>query len=65
MITSAAENIRADLEREFTGWLIWIVWHAVGGQTWCARREGEDIALLNASGPAELAGLLRRAGQGP
>ena len=65
MITSAAENIRAELEREFPAWLVWIVWHAVGGQTWCARREGEDTAALNAPGPGELAELLRSAGQGP
>ena len=59
------ERTRAQLEQEFQGWVIYVITRAVGGQIWCAMREGEDTAALNASSPAELAGLLRSAGQGP
>jgi hypothetical protein len=49
----------AALERDWPGWHVWVVYHAVGGQTWCARRHGEDIAALNAASPEGLAEALR------
>jgi hypothetical protein len=55
---NTTERIRAGLEQQFPGWHVWVVYHAIGGQTWCARRHGEDIAALNAASPGELAEAL-------
>jgi hypothetical protein len=61
LIVNTIEQIRAGLEADHPGWRIWVVIHAVGKRrTWCARREGEDVAALNAASPGELAEALHR-----
>jgi hypothetical protein len=52
------QAIVAALERDWPGWQIWIVHHAVGGQTWCARRWDDEKRVLNADSPCELAEYL-------
>jgi hypothetical protein len=53
-----AEEIRAQLEAEWPGWQVWIVWRAVGGQTWCARRWDGTGQVLNANSAGHLAECL-------
>jgi hypothetical protein len=43
-----AEEIRSQLEAEWPGWQVWIIWRAVGGPLWCARRR-ECSALQSGS----------------
>ena len=40
-----AEEIRAQLEAEWPGWQVWIVWRAVGGPLWCARRKDGGLPI--------------------
>jgi hypothetical protein len=45
------------LEREHPGWHVWVVYRAVGGAVWCARRHDDHDAenTLNAASAEELA----------
>ena len=50
-----AEEIRAGLEAEWPGWQVWIIWRAVGGPLWCARRWDETGEVLSAGSAVDLA----------
>jgi len=56
-----AEEIRAGLEAEWPGWQVWIVWRAVGGPLWCARRWDETGPVITADSAVELADLIGEA----
>ena len=36
--SEVTHGLRSQLEAEWPGWQVWIVWRAVGGPLWCARR---------------------------
>jgi hypothetical protein len=43
-------------------WLIWVVPLAAGGETWCARRHGDDVRhVLNAHTPEHLGEYIAQA----
>jgi hypothetical protein len=50
-----AEEIRAQLEAEWPGWRVWIVWRAVGGPLRCARRRDCSSPPLSFGDPDTLA----------
>lgn len=50
-----AEEIRSQLEAEWPGWHVWIVWRAVGGPLWCARRRDCSGPPLSFGDPDTLA----------
>jgi hypothetical protein len=52
------DKIVTELKRQFPGWHVWVVHHAVGGQTWCARRRGDEKQVVNADSADGLAELL-------
>jgi hypothetical protein len=62
---NATEQEVARLERRFGAtWQIWVIYRAVGGVIWCARRwgAGDDATqTINASAPDELEEMLEAA----
>lgn len=52
---------RALLQENFSDWEIWYVPRALGGMTWCARRDPHDINPLHADRPSELAEAIEAA----
>ena len=52
------EDAISQLQHEHPGWQVWVIYKAVGGSAWCAKRHDEDTASLNASSAGELATLL-------
>ena len=61
MIRNRTDEIVAGLEADWPRWQIWVIYKAIGGTTWCARRwdAGDDgQATINADSPEELEGML-------
>jgi hypothetical protein len=48
------DEIVAELNREWPGWEIWVVYRVVGGNLWCARRRDDHRRLLHAGSDAQL-----------
>jgi hypothetical protein len=51
-------EIVAALEKDWPKWQILVVYKAVGGIIWCARRWDDEHHVLNAASPDELADML-------
>jgi hypothetical protein len=49
------------LQKLYPEWEIWFVPRALGGFTWCARRDPRDIHPFNADLPRELAEYIEEA----
>ena len=57
-------EIVAELEHDWPKWQVWVVYRAVGGIIWCARRWDDEKRVLNADSADELDGMLEEeAGQ--
>jgi hypothetical protein len=50
-----AEEIRSQLEAEWPGWQVWIVWRVIGGPQWCARRRDCSGPPVTSDDPDTLA----------
>jgi hypothetical protein len=48
------DAIVAALEREWPDWQVWVVYRAVGGPVWCARRWDGTGETLNADSSDDL-----------
>jgi hypothetical protein len=51
------------LEAAHPEWHIWVVYKAVGGVVWCARRRDGEGKIINEDSPTALAAAIRQAGQ--
>ena len=56
-----AEEIRSQLEAEWPGWHVWIVWRVVGSLLWCARRRDCSEKPISAETADELAWEIEQA----
>jgi hypothetical protein len=58
------DAIVARLEADWPDWQIWVIYKAIGGVIWCARRWDDERNVLNADSADELTELLEEeAGQ--
>jgi hypothetical protein len=58
-IGEAAERLQA----EHPAWQIWVVYRAVGGVVWCARRRDGEGKVINEDSPTALGAAIGEAGQ--
>jgi hypothetical protein len=49
------------LQAEHPAWQIWVVYKAVGGVVWCARRRDGEGRPINEDSPAALSAAIRQA----
>ena len=61
MASNPTDETVAKLEADWPDWQIWVVFRAIGGITWCARRWDNERQVLNADSPDELAEFLHEA----
>ena len=59
---NATDQSVAELEEDHGAWQIWVIWKAIGGQIWCARRWDGTGAVINADNPDDLDEAIRKAG---
>jgi hypothetical protein len=63
-VRNRTAEIVVDLEATHPDWQIWVIYKAIGGTTWCARRWDDEKHVLNADNADELADMLEEeAGQ--
>jgi hypothetical protein len=58
MVYNRTDEIVAELERDWPDWQIWVIYPALGGAIWCARRWDDESVVLNTANPETLVDLL-------
>jgi len=64
MASNPTDATVAKLEADWPDWQVWVVFRAIGGTTWCARRWDNERQVLNADSPDELVEFLHKAASG-
>ena len=62
LMTSYEQRHLGLLQARYPAWEVWVVYRALGPNTWHARRKGDRLATLTADSPDELARKIEQAG---